>query len=170
MKKLSAALLILIISTCISFAQTSNKEAKERKKQEQYEQITRLVDAQKFGFVGRKANPQKGRQVDLTTRGNSVVIDGEHAVGDLPYFGRSYSGGYSTSDTGVKFDGQMEGLDIQKNDKKRRITIKFKVRSSDDTYNCTFTISSMETVSLYVNSNKKQGITYTGEIKPLDAE
>ena len=170
MKKLVYTTLTLVFFAGCLHAQTSKKEAKELKKQAQYEQITRLVDERQFEFIGRKANTQKGRQVDLTTNPNFVRIHGENAHGDMPYFGRAFSDGYSTSGGGINFDGPMDNLDIQKNDKKRRITMKFNVRGSDDAYKCTINISGMESASLYVNSNKKQGITFTGIIKPLEEE
>ena len=170
MKKLVYTIIILVFFAGYSHAQMSKKEAKEQKKQAQYEQITKLVDERQFEFVGRKASTQKGRQIDLTTNPNFLKINGENAHGDLPYFGRAFSDGYSTSGSGINFDGSMDNLEIQKNDKKRRITMKFNVRGSDDSFNCTINISGMESVSLYVNSNKKQGITYTGIIKPLVEE
>lgn len=170
MKKLTITLLFLGVFACIAQAQKSKKEAKEQKKEKQYQQIIELIESQEYEFTGRKANPQNGPQVDLTTRQNFVRINGENALGDMPYFGRAFSGGYSSSDGGVKFDGPMEGLDIQKNEKKRRITIKFKVKGDGDTYSCTFTISSMESASLSVTCNKKQAISYTGMIKALSEE
>lgn len=152
------------------FAQNSKKEAKEKKKQEQYEKIRSLVQSGKYEFIGRKANPQSGRQIDLTTRSNFLRINGENAAAEMPFFGRAYSGGYSSSDGGIKFDGPMEDFDIQQNDKKRRVVIKFKVRGTGDTYSCTLSISSMESASLSVSSNKKQGISYTGVIQELSDE
>lgn len=150
-----------------AFAQNSKKEAKEKKKQEQYELIKELVQSGKYEFIGRKANPQSGRQIDLTTRSNFLRISSGKANADMPYFGRAYSGGYSSSDGGVKFDGEMEDFDVQQNDKKRRIIIKFKVKGTGDTYSCTLSISSLESASLSVTSNKKQVISYTGTIRKL---
>jgi len=163
---------ILLLCTIIftSTAQMSKKEAKEQKKEEQYQQIIKLVQSQSFEFTGRKANPQKGPTVDLSTRQNFVRIKGKNAIGDMPYFGRAFSAGYSNSDGGIKFDGPMENYDVQKNDKKRRISIKFKMKGSDDTYSCNFTISSKESASLSVTSNKRQVINYTGLIKALAEE
>ena len=40
-------------------AQESKKEAKERKKEEQYQDILKLIDTQQYAFRGSKANPQK---------------------------------------------------------------------------------------------------------------
>ena len=165
--------LIVFLFSCIHMnvtAQNSKKEAKELKKEEQYQELLKLIDTQQYAFRGSKANPQKGRQIDLTTRSNFLRIDKGNAVADMPYFGRAYSGGYSSSDGGIKFDGHMESFDVSNNDKKRRVTIKFKVKGTDDTYNCTLTVSGFNSASLSVISNKRQSISYTGAISALDEE
>ena len=88
----------------------------------------------------------------------------------MPYFGRAYSGGYSTGGAGIEFNGQMESYDVNKNDKKRRVTIKFKVKGKDDSYACTLTVSGLNSASLSVSSNKRQTISYNGEISELEEE
>jgi hypothetical protein len=70
----------------------------------------------------------------------------------------------------MKFDGPMETYDVSANDKKRRITIKFKVKGSDDTYTCTLTVSGINNASLSVISNKRQSISYTGSVSELHEE
>ena len=97
-------------------AQDSKKEAKELKKEEQYQDLLKLIDTQQYAFRGNKANPQQGRQIDLTTRDNFLGIDKDNAHADMPYFGRAYSGGYSPDGGGIDFDGQMEGYNVNKND------------------------------------------------------
>lgn len=161
---------IICLLSINAFAQESKKEAKERSKQEQYENIIALVESGKYEFIGRKANPLKGRQIDLTTRQNFMKIDGENASAQMPYFGRAFSGGYSSSDGGIKFDGLMENYNVRQNDKKRRISISFKVKGEGDNYSCSLSISSMESASLSVTSNNKQGISYNGFIKENSEE
>lgn len=167
MKSIFLTSLLLIGILVSADAQNSKKEEKEKLKEEQYQEIIALVISEKFEFTGRKANPQQGRQVDLTTRQNYMRIVGKNASGDLPFFGRAYSGGYSSSDGGINFDGPMEAYDVQNNDKKRRIIIKFTVRGEGDNYSCTLTISSMSNASLSVSSTKKQVISYTGVMSAI---
>ena len=64
----------------------------------------------------------------------------------------------------------MEKYELTENDKKKRLTIKFKVKGKDDTYNCILTVSSMENVSLSINSNKRESISYQGTISSLPDE
>ncbi len=158
---------IFFLSLTSGFAQNSKKEAKEKRKQEQYDLIKKLVLEEKYEFIGRKANPQSGRQIDLTTRSNYLRISSGKAHASMPYFGRAFSGGYSNSDGGVKFEGPMENFSVQENDKKRRIIIGFTTKSADDSYNCTLTISGMESASLSVSSSKRQTISYTGIVREL---
>jgi hypothetical protein len=166
------ALTALFLLSCIyinTTAQVSKKEARELKKEEQYQGLLELINSEQYAFRGNKANPQKGPQIDLTTRDNFLRIDKGVASADLPYFGRAFSGGYSSAG-GVVFDGQMETYDVNKNDKKRRISIKFKVKGKDDTYTCTLTVSGKDNASLSVISNKRQSISYTGMIFELKEE
>jgi hypothetical protein len=147
-------------------AQNSNKEAKELKKEEQYQTLIKLIDTQQYMFRGSKAKPQKGGQIDLSSRDNFLNVDGENATADMPYFGRAYSSSLSL-DGGINFDDQMESYEVSRNDKKRRVIIKFKVNATYDNYNCTLTVTGLNSASLSVISNKRQTISYIGEVSAL---
>jgi hypothetical protein len=172
MKKISVLTALFMFSFVYipSIAQDVKKDVKKIKKEEQYQDLLRLINTQQYAFRGDKALPQSGPQIDLTTRDNFLRIDGENAVAYLPYFGRAYSAGYSSGDGGVEFDGPVETFDVNKNDKKRRITIDFEVKGSDDTFRCTLTVSGNRSASLTVISNKRQAIRYTGVISELAEE
>ena len=170
MKNAILLTVFLLILSPVVFAQSTKKEEKEKQKEQQYQQALALVEAGKFEFIGRKANPQRGRQIDLTTRPNFLRIDGKNAAADMPYFGHAFSGGYSNTDGGIKFEGPMESYEVQKNDKKRRLTIKFKVKGEGDSFSCTLSISSLESASLSVISNTRQAISYVGTLKKPSSE
>ncbi len=157
-------IIIILLSACIPvFAQNS----KEDKKEARYQAVLELIESAQFEFIAKRANPPKVRSIDLTTNPNFLRVDKGSAHADIPYFGRSFSGGYSSSDGGIKFDGPFDTYDVQKNEKKKRVIIKFKVKGTDDTYSCTLSMNSIDNVSLNVISNKKQSISYTGYIKDL---
>ena len=161
------AFVLLIISSEIIFAQSSKRAEKEAKKQAAYEEVLNIVSSGNYEFVGQKANPQRGPQIDLTTRNNFLSIQEGNASADMPYFGRAFNVGYSTSDGGIKFDGPMVSYEIEKNEKKRRISIRFTVKSADDTFKCSLTISGKSSATLSVTSNKRQGISYTGRVSVI---
>ena len=86
MKNLIILFSVIVATGITTMAQNSKKEAKEQKKEEQYQQIIELVQSESYAFEGRKANPQKGSQVDLTTRSNFLRIDSGNATADMPFF------------------------------------------------------------------------------------
>lgn len=165
MKNIKLTALLFFVIATMANAQSSKKEEKEKLKDEQYQEVLELIKSGNIEFTARKANTQRGRPINLTTNANFTRIKGKNASADMPYFGRAFSAGYSNSDGGINFDGPMESYDVKNNDKKRRVTIKFKVRGPDDTYSCTLTISSMEMASLSVASNKRQVINYNGLVR-----
>ena len=170
MKSLILSLLSILSFAFAVNAQNSKKEAKNIKKEAAYREAIEIVNSGSYQFIGRHANPQRGRQIDLTTRSNFLRINKGTATAEMPYFGRAFSGGYSSNDGGIRFDGPMETYDVQKNDKKYRLTIKFRVKGSGDTYTCTLTVLGKESASLNVISNNRQSINYTGRIEELKEE
>lgn len=164
MRLISFITLMLISLTVV--AQDSKKEKKEAA----YREALELVESQHFEFIARRALPPKVRAIDLSTNANFLRVRNNRGSAQIPYFGRAFSGGYSSSDGGIRFDSTFESYDVQKDDKKNRVTIKFKIKGEGDTYTCTLTIPSIQNVSLNVLSNKKQSINYTGYIQELKEE
>ncbi len=170
MKKFTVIFSLLFLAGLVSMAQENKNQTKEEKREEQYNQIKDLIQSVSYEFQGRFAYPLKGTQVDLLSNPNFLKISGENASASMPYFGRAFSGGYSTSDGGINFDGSMENYEVKENNRKWRLTIKFKVKGKGDTYKCTLTVSSMENASLSITSNKRQSISYTGAVSELPEE
>jgi len=164
MKKYLLIVLILISIYSIGSAQN----AKSQKKQDNYNQVLAVIESGNFEFVARKANPQGGRQIDLTTNPNYLRVNGKNGEAHMPYFGRSFSGGYGSNDGGINFNGEFAEYNVEKNDAKFRLLIKFKIKGDNDTYNGTLTLTGLENASLSVSSNNKQVISYFGDIKQLE--
>ena len=151
----------------VSIAQNSKKEEKAQNKAAQYQQVMELLNSGGFEFIAQRANPQRGPQIDLTNRSNYLRIERNNASAEMPFFGRAYSGGYSSSDGGIRFNNAMENFQVTENKKKTSISVKFRVKGEGDTFNCTLIASSLENASLSVLSTNKQAISYTGSISAL---
>jgi hypothetical protein len=163
MKRNLFIVLILIGVGSIGNAQDS----KTQKKQDNYDKVLAVIESGKFEFVARKANPQGGRQIDLTTNPNYLRIKGNNGEAVMPYFGRSFSGGYGTSG-GIEFNGEFMEYSVERNDDKFKVVIVFSIKGENDTYKGTITVTGMENASLTISSNNKQVISYYGNIKPLE--
>ena len=128
MKKalLTIVTLILIVSNPI--LDQSKKELKKQAEQEQYTKTKKLIESSLYTFEATSANTQKGRRIDLTTSLNSLKINNSRVVADLPFFGISQVSSFK-GDGGIKFDIENIDFKIEHNDKKNRITIKFKANN-----------------------------------------
>jgi hypothetical protein len=163
MKRNLFIVLILIGVGSIGNAQDS----KTQKKQDNYAKVLAVIESGKFEFVARKANPQGGGQVDLTTNPNFLRIRGNIGEADMPYFGRSFSGGYGTVG-GIEFNGEFQEYNAERNDAKFRVVILFTIKGENDNYKGTLTVTGLENTTLSISSNNKQVISYYGNIKPLE--
>ena len=163
MKNISILILLVSISL-VSLAQESKKERKNKEKAEQYKLVQELIQAGEFEFIGIRATPQKGRQVDLQSRTNYMRISNSNATADMPYFGVAHNPGYGGGDSGVKFDGTPIDYKVEENDKKQKVIVKFRMKEKMEVYDCILTISSIENATFSVTSSRRSSITYYGKV------
>lgn len=159
-------LLLLVMANLSGLAQTNNK--KNQQKEYKYQELKSLIESQQYTFKATRANPGKGRQIDMTTRNNYLTIEQNNAIARMPYFGRAYSGGYGAASGGIEFDGPMLAYEVRFNDKKKRVNISFKVKANSEAYTCSLLLSSIETVTLTISSFNRQSISYIGAISPIE--
>ena len=75
-------LILLSTISLISIGQESKKEQKNKEKAEQYKLMQELVHSGEFEFIGLRASPRKGSQVDLQSRPNYMRISNGKAMAD----------------------------------------------------------------------------------------
>ena len=165
--KIFAIIFLLTTINVVSMAQESKKESKNNKKAEQYQFVQELIQAGEFEFIGLRATPQKGRQVDLQSHTNYMRISNGNAAADMPYFGVAHNPGYGGGDSGVRFDGTPIDYKVEENDKKRKVVIKFRMKEKMEVYDCILTISSIENATFSVTSSRRSSITYYGRVIKL---
>lgn len=161
---LMSIMLVFFSSTLLAQEAMSKKDQKNQERQEVYSSLQNLAKDQTFEFNANTAYPQKGGRVELTTRDNLLKLADGRIVAELPYFGRAYSAaGYGESG-GIQIEGEYSDYNVQMNDKKRIVTVKFSASSDSENYTCTLTMSSLSNISLYIQSNRRQGMRYQGAI------
>lgn len=162
--KILTSLILLASISLVSMAQESKKEIKNKEKAEQFKLIQELIQSRQFEFVGIRAIPQKGGQVDLTTRSNYLRITDANVSASMPYFGVANNAAYGTSNGGVIFDGAPLNYQVEENDKKRKVVIKFRMKEKMEVYDCILTINSVENATFSVTSSRRSSITYYGKV------
>lgn len=162
MKKFCTILFACLIMTSISFAQ-SKKEKKAAESAKKYQEMLKLIESKDYEFEAEWANPQSGRNINLTTNPNFFRIIKDSANIFLPYFGRSFSGGAAmTGEGGIVFNGTMEGYEMSVNEKKQKIMVQFRGKTKTETYTFNLTIFGGGNTMINVNSNYRSVIKYDG--------
>ena len=93
------------------------------------------------------------------------------AEGNLPFFGRAYSLPYGEGG-GIEFDAPMKNPQVKmlKKKKKQSVMFSFSVPGKGDTYQITIEMMGGDGCSVFLVSNNRTQISYSGKIKALDRE
>ena len=165
-KTLVFTFLVLLIN--LSFAQ--NKEEKKKKKEEtannEYETTKTLIESGAYQFIPVWAITQKGNRINLTTNYGYLKIIKDNAEADLPYFGIAQVPSYS-GDGGIKFNNENVSYQIEINDKKQIINIKFEANYKSESLKLILSVFKSGNASLNISSSKRNSISYNGKITEL---
>lgn len=162
--------LLLFVTVAAVFGQdkSSKREAKRASEEKHYQSTKQIVETGEFVFVADWATTQKGRRINLISNPNQFEISDQKAQASMPYFGAVQM--YDMSGQGgINIEGPVENYEVKYNERKKRITVTFKARSStgNETYVCTFNIGATGGTSLSITSGARNRISYSGQIKAL---
>ncbi len=130
----------------------------------QYQEIADLVEEGNFIFRARRAFPQIGGSIDLTGHHGVIEFSENHAKSALPFFGRAYTPQYGAPG-GIRFNGEMDNLEISRDPERMRIRCSFEVRDIDH-YRVSMDISSDGRATVSITSNNRSPMRYEGNILP----
>ena len=154
--------MVAILSACSSSSSARGSDTKAA----DFEQTAALIESGNFKFTVRSASPSGGRTVQITSSYVMKASEGTYEA-YLPYFGRVYSGGYGDGGS-VEFKGEPENLEITRNDKKKKISLKFSIKSASEKYDIKLEVSKSGYGNLVVSSPKRQVISYRGLVGGLE--
>lgn len=166
MKKTLFVLLTLFLINSEAIFSQSKKELKAQENLEKYNAMKSLVDSKKIAFSANVAYTQKGRRIDLSSSGNSLIIDGSKSEGDLPFFGVVQIGAIG-GDGGIVFLNEHTEYDIVYKDKKQVVIVKFSAKNKSENFDFILTIKRSGYADLSVNSNFRNSMTYNGSVSAL---
>ena len=161
--KISVLVILFSLMMTSGFSQEkSRSEIKKERKLEKQSQIAEMVNAREFVFIGRTALPQGYRSVNLASNPNFVKYHPDLIEGDMPYFGKAYSGVGYGGEGGLKFDGVPEDYTVEK--RKKNFLIKAVVKGENDVYDISLTVGFEGGSTLSITSNNRSQISYIGDI------
>ena len=127
-------------------------------------EVTRKVESKDVTVTVHYANPLRMRQIVLTSE-YDLRLKNDSAFAYLPYFGVAYSAPYRSSEGGIKFAEPMTDYAIASNKKSNGWDIHFKIRSKEDVYEIFMNIFNNGSALFSVTSQKRDMISFSGEIK-----
>lgn len=142
----------------------SKKEQRRIKKEQAFTKLKPMLEDLNFNFQATKANPQSGRQVDLTTHSTTFKIINDSLYVDLPFFGRAYNTPYGGSG-GIKCSGHYTNYELKTNEKQLSYILKFKCKGENETYEFSLIVSHSGSATLNVIASQRASISYYGQIE-----
>ena len=155
----------------VSFSQSRSerKALKKEIEEKAYEQIKQLLDSGAFFFNATWMNPRNSNQVNLINNPGFIKFKSNEEIDMyLPYFGIVRIGGGLNQPVAIQYKGKTSSYKVTHNDAKRLSIISFTTNGPLERYDITMNISNTGYASIYINSTKRDGIRYRGEIIVLE--
>lgn len=165
-KSVCLVIILVLIQVSLFSQEKSKKELKEEQKLEQQKKTEATVNSKTFVFTGSMAHPQGGRTIHMTTTPNFVKFSPDLIDSDMPFFGRAYSGAGYGGPTSLTFKGKPEEFTVEKT--KKGFFIKAAVKTDNDSYNISLTVSPEGSGSLTISSVNRSSMSYSGEISSAE--
>ncbi|HYX07601.1 MAG TPA: DUF4251 domain-containing protein [Bacteroidales bacterium] len=157
-------LFAFIILTSITISAQKNKSDSDSTAVDQG--IKNIIESREYEFNGTFAHPTSGGQIDLFSTPNYLIVNGDSASADLPFYGEAYVAGYG-QENGIVFDNKIKEYKSEDQAKKKQFKISFQVSGKSDNFHIYLFISYNGYATLSINSNNKAPISYVGKVKGL---
>lgn len=125
--------------------------------------VTQKIETKNFDIKMNRAIPLRMRTVNLTSSYNLKIV-GDSAFAYLPYYGVVQSAPYGSSEGGIKFAEPMTDFSYNKDLKKHKHELFFKVKSGSSTYQVRVEIYENGSSSANISSYERDAITFYGDM------
>jgi len=111
-------------------------------------------------------------RIDVTGEGNYIKVFNNKVKANLAYFGeRRIGGNYGGTNSGIVFDEKTpEDYQIEINDKKKYVTVKFSANNVTENYSVTLRLFLNNNAYISINSSHLNQISYDGSIVNISEE
>lgn len=161
---------ILVLAIMVGSAQETKKKSrralKAEKKAQEIAETKEMMDGKSFVFLARNANPMRWRTINLTTP-YDVVVKNDSIFSYLPYFGRSYTAVYGSTQSPLIFESPIESFDMERT-KRDGYRVEVNADNKSDNVTFMFDIGQTGSVSLIVTSMNRQSISFFGDLQSIE--
>ncbi|MDH7445549.1 DUF4251 domain-containing protein [Aquimarina sp. 2201CG14-23] len=168
--------IVLIIMICLggigtmqSQTRAERKQQKEEKANIDYSAAKTLIESGTYSFEAIWANPSGGTRFSLIGNPNYLRVDNNNAAGFFPYFGVLHSlTNYGRTSAGIEFDSSIENYKVDFNDKKRKITVKFRSRNKSEWFDVIVKVYANSSAFVSITGSNRNNMSYDGQITKLE--
>ena len=160
--KRTIVLLLLLIPAIVLLAQDKTKSRKELRAERNAQieaKVDSIIQSHNFKLIAQSAQPMGWQPIQLTSL-YDVQVKGDSVDVDLPYYGRAYMVDYASTDGGIKMNTTIE--DYKQKKKRGNTVISFEASTKSDHYQFKLTVTSSGYATIFVNSNNRQAINFSG--------
>lgn len=160
---------VLLAMVLPAGAQKISKEEKTAQQGKSLAEARALLESRQFEVEILHVYPQGGGDVSRFNPRGKITVKDSVAEGHLPFFGRAYSLPYGEGG-GIEFDAPMKNPQVKTEKKKQSVTFSFSVPGKGDTYQITIETMGGDGCSVFLVSNNRTQISYSGKIRALERE
>lgn len=153
------ALMSILLIAVLSFSCGSSMD----RSSESMANLQQLIDQKHFEIENDWAMPLRGSQINLIGNPNYIRFKNDSVELFLPYFGVRQSGGGYNSESGIKYEGIAQDLQIRKN-KAGNTEILFEGEQKSENLDFRIILYPNLNAQTHVNSSQRDPISYKGEI------
>lgn len=142
-------------------ASPATAQSRSEKKAQTERAVKQAIDSKNFVIDVDYMQPMKGNSRPLTSN-YSLKVKNDSVFSYLPYFGVAYSAPYGGG-KGLIFNAPVSEYQTEYL-KKGKVRISFDTRNEEDYYQYRLTIFPNGSTSISVQPNRKQAISFTGNM------
>lgn len=152
-------------------AERKGKRTAVVREERSVEEAKALLESRQFEVEIIHVYPQGGGDVSRFNPRGRITVKDSVAEGHLPFFGRAYTLPYGEGG-GIEFDAAMKEVQVKMFKKKKResVVFSFSVPGKNDTFRITIETMGGEGCSVFLVSNNRTQISYSGKLKALNRE
>lgn len=167
-----AILLGMVLSSCTSTKQAaqSNTALEAMIQKEAFKIVVRSAEPQLTGALVQIGNSglippgSNISRIDLSGQNFYISLADQNVSILLPYFGERQIGGGYQRDTRISYEGKVEELSIEKNDKKQRYLVRFNIIKETESFQFTINVFNNLSSTISLQSSHRRPINYSGKV------
>ncbi|WP_461445024.1 DUF4251 domain-containing protein [Maribacter sp.] len=125
-----------------------------------------MIESKMYKFEVHRVNPVQSSPIVLRGDGYHLTLAKDSLDTYLSYFGVRYARGGIGESGGIEMKGHLEEYEVEYDEERHRITVKFIGRNRSERFDMTFSIFKNGNSSLSVSSMERSTISYSGKVVP----